>query len=589
MTQRVVAAVVVIGVGSGAWLLLSKKPWQHRELHQRQLTSNPANDPVGTGVISPDGKTLAVVDHFHPGLSLRAIDSGESHTVDLPEGFAFNLLIPLVDWYPDGSQLLVSGNMSDGTPCVWAVPVVGGRARKLRGDGDGATISRDGSRLAYVRTGDAGNDLWCAGIDGQNAHRIAVSDSTGLIITWAAWSPNGSRLAYARVSGGPGGTQVLIESCDLDGNRRRVFSSSPEQALHVYTILLWTRMVGFVRAHRPASRSARHESMVVARRSVFGGTVGEAARVTRWRDCLRCGRRESQRTEALERESPRVPGRLLCRTYCAWRLVAPGCYAIDADDRMDLEPAWMPDGKSILFSSDRNGTSDIFRQSLATGAEPLVTGPGDQSGPSSRPTARGLFLDVVGEKDHGANQTPAHAGTHRRRTGREGVRHPARGAVCCARAPVLLCVVSTKDGRRRSSPHSIRCAVWVGVDSRPGGERTDVLGSVSRWNRPGVRCQRDAACDSHRVLARRCDARRRRPPRLASNLAWNADGTGWVVVGINPDENAWSLYHVAPDGGTTKLLPPQMWMYGAAVSPDGRHIAFTSNTVDGNVWLLEDF
>jgi hypothetical protein len=76
---------------------------------------------------------------------------------------------------------------------------------------------------------------------------------------------------------------------------------------------------------------------------------------------------------------------------------------------------------------------------------------------------------------------------------------------------------------------------------------------------------------------------------LASNLAWNADGTGWVVVGINPDENAWSLYHVAPDGGTTKLLPPQMWMYGAAVSPDGRHIAFTSNTVDGNVWLLEDF
>jgi hypothetical protein len=30
-------------------------------------------------------------------------------------------------------------------------------------------------------------------------------------------------------------------------------------------------------------------------------------------------------------------------------------------------------------------------------------------------------------------------------------------------------------------------------------------------------------------------------------------------------------------------------MYSSAASRDGRRIAYTSNTVQGNIWMLEDF
>jgi hypothetical protein len=53
---------------------------------------------------------------------------------------------------------------------------------------------------------------------------------------------------------------------------------------------------------------------------------------------------------------------------------------------MDMTPTWMPDDSTILFCSDRNGTFDIFRQRVdAAGAEPVVTGRGDQYAPMLSP------------------------------------------------------------------------------------------------------------------------------------------------------------------------------------------------------------
>jgi hypothetical protein len=51
----------------------------------------------------------------------------------------------------------------------------------------------------------------------------------------------------------------------------------------------------------------------------------------------------------------------------------------------------MADGRTLLFSSDRNGTYDMFRQPVdSTSAEPLVTGAGDQIAP--RMTADGKWI-----------------------------------------------------------------------------------------------------------------------------------------------------------------------------------------------------
>jgi len=53
----------------------------------RQITSNPMDDPVVRAAISPDGKYLAYTDL--EGLHLRVIESGETHSIPLPEDFCF--------------------------------------------------------------------------------------------------------------------------------------------------------------------------------------------------------------------------------------------------------------------------------------------------------------------------------------------------------------------------------------------------------------------------------------------------------------------------------------------------------------------
>ena len=40
---------------------------------------------------------------------------------------------------------------------------------------------------------------------------------------------------------------------------------------------------------------------------------------------------------------------------------------------IDTEPTWMPDGKSLLFTSDRGGRPQIYRYTLATGKIERVT------------------------------------------------------------------------------------------------------------------------------------------------------------------------------------------------------------------------
>jgi serine/threonine protein kinase len=56
-------------------------------LSQRQLTANPADVPVFTAAISPDGKNLAYSDGT--GFYIRLLETGETNPLKLPPGFCF--------------------------------------------------------------------------------------------------------------------------------------------------------------------------------------------------------------------------------------------------------------------------------------------------------------------------------------------------------------------------------------------------------------------------------------------------------------------------------------------------------------------
>ena len=590
-TWQLAVGVLVIALAAAlAWIAL-KRPWVHREMQQRQLTTYPPEE-YGFGTISPDGKTLAVADL--KGLSLRAIDSGESHPLALPAGLSLGgQVMPLLTWSTDGSRLLVSGQTADGVPCEWSLPILGGSPREIVHNGHLATMSRDGSKLAWVRAGPEGGEIWCSGPNGEDPRRIAASDSSGVIPFYAVWSPSADRLAYCRALIDATGPHISIETSDLLGHRRTIFSDSAAQGLHFFTVPAWLpdgRMLFGLTDPPPNQADLNLWSLHVDPRS--GVPSGKPQRITQW-----------QNLSVVFPTASSLDGKRLSVTVlhyqsdCYIGRIAGGDSLLDPvtrltrDDRMDVLPSWTSDSRAILFVSDRNGNPDLFEQALdADEAKALASGPGAQGQAVVSPDGA-WFLYM--ESDAGSAPGAPSATRLMRMATAGGApekvfdTQPAAG-FACARAPANLCVLSEVDkgqtvfssfdpvkGRLKELARTNPTFIW---DLSPDGTR------IARLTQPDTTAViRILSLVGGAETSVRLDR-----AVVAQQLAWAADGRSFYVVAVARDR-AWLLLHVGPDGHTASLIPPQLWMYSAAASPDGRKLAYTSNTGQGNVWLLEGF
>ncbi|MGH9555834.1 MAG: protein kinase domain-containing protein [Terriglobales bacterium] len=85
----IIAAVAILAFA----VLLAWRWWpapvppEPRALAQRSITANPPENPVYAAAISPDGRYLAYADFS--GVFVRLLDTGEMHSLPLPEGFCF--------------------------------------------------------------------------------------------------------------------------------------------------------------------------------------------------------------------------------------------------------------------------------------------------------------------------------------------------------------------------------------------------------------------------------------------------------------------------------------------------------------------
>jgi Tol biopolymer transport system component len=262
------------------------------------------------------------------------------------------------------------------------------------------------------------------------------------------------------------------------------------------------------------------------------------------------------------------------------------------DDRMDLGPAWTPDSRAIVFTSDRNSNLDVFEQAIGeTEAQPLVTGPADQTALSV--TGDGAWLLY---KDYGA---AANSGTSVRvmrlplGSGPAEVvmdAPPVASYRRAARADSIWVMSEMETGQmvlRRFDPlrgrgptlGTLQAGVESYWDLSPDGTRAAV---VDRDSIPRIRVLSFEDRTVHEV---RLDRR-----VVLVSVSWAPDGRSWYVLsageeGVGP----WYVLRVMPNGRTIAIIPPQVWMYSCAASPDGRHVVYTSNTGEASLWLLEDF
>jgi Tol biopolymer transport system component/aminoglycoside phosphotransferase (APT) family kinase protein len=284
---------------------------------------------------------------------------------------------------PDGGTILFTRTQR-GRQSLWRVPTIGGAPRLLLEDASDADVSPDGGRIAYFgNTGDSGrvqSRLMLAKTDGTDARELW---SRGSVLGAAPrWSPDGRQVVIFK-----GGTQNAPSSLvvvDVSTGSAREYASPNG---HVTSNAVWdgsghglivAEGVGVTAIQRGASgrlfqldtRSGRYRPLGWLENFPAGIDLLPDGRLVLWSPVAR----QNLREVAID-----------ARDLNAGRRLTSGL-------AIDRQPVYSPDGRSVMFSSNRGGTLDLWEVSVETGEMHRVTDdPEDDWDPEYAPDGRNMF------------------------------------------------------------------------------------------------------------------------------------------------------------------------------------------------------
>src|SRR5229473_2320508 len=357
--------IVVAVLLWAAWRL----PPRHTDAIERKLTSNSSENSVSSADISPDGKYLAYSDNS--GIYVKLIRTGETHSVPLPPNFSGHV----DNWFPDGSHLLVSRNDQSAKPGLWRISVFGGSPRLLADDSSGGSVSPDGARIAFCRadlTYDSllGREVWIMRSDGTDPIKVAADK--GSRVGTPTWSPDGKRIAYIRTALAYDAPTRSVEVNEWQKtSAETLFSdSSLTPALH------WLPDGRLIYALKTQQTPGPGDSSVWTVSLPQAGKISEPPK------------RITQGYGSITQVNGSADGKVLVSLREHWSpSIYIGTLAADStsllahrrltlDESASVPTSWTPNSTAVLFYSDRNGTSEIFRQATDQPlAEHLVTAP----------------------------------------------------------------------------------------------------------------------------------------------------------------------------------------------------------------------
>jgi len=593
------AVVIILLAGSGAGWMAARHFNPDIKFTELRLTANPSDDPVFNAVISPDGKYLAFTDR--KGFYLKIVGTGETHAVALPDGF----MARLVSWFPDGSHVLAnkfpgSGEPSiiwmswkppgaEEQPSIWSISVFGGNPRKLMENAEARSVSPDGSQIAFVR-GDKNQEIWTVSSDGEQSRKI-ISEP-GEMFGPVVWSPDSRRLAFVRYGPGAHGEYVSIVACNPATKETNVILTDRTLG----DALAWApdgRLI-YSLADPPPNQSGSN-LWAVRLDSASRRPIGEATRLTSSPD-----RKMGLNVSA--------NGKLL--VFLKWS-GAPHVYLADIEARTgrlssprrlglpegrNLPYAWTPDNKSVLFTSDRDGPTHVFKQAVDQPAPDLLVG-GKESVTLTRLNSdNSEILYLVSPQSHAPTgfakimRVPLYGGASKLVLQDEAI-----GNFQCAHAPSSICVFS------QSLPNTLRFVIFDPVS----GAKTELTriegpaGSKYNWSlSPDGSTIATAVWRSNQIqfLSTTNGSTNGSTKSLTVKgqggilaLDWAADGRS-MWASSSTATGADRLVNIDLHGEMRPMLEDVDRDIGWAIpSPDGRRVALWEASGSANAWSLQGF
>ena len=587
------------------------------ELVERQLTANPQGDYVTGAAISPDGKYVAYQDQT--GLYLRTLESGETHPIELPvelRGRTFGL-----HWFPGGGKLLANVTAGSGSWDIWAITVrddaepslvpklmAEAEPQLLYRHGMEPAISPDGRRIAFTgwEVGELAHEVWVGGINGEAPQKL-VSGGESEYVFSPVWSPDGQAIAYGRAwKTAEGDYAFAIEARPAGGGPAKTLvaeSGLPKPNTFMFGGGYWFneswssdwRLLFSVTGSSESETKYSLWEVKVDPRKVEA--AGKAQQLTQWSDFAP----RNQTITADGKHLAFLKERTWQDVYLAELsrggagMKTPRRFTLD--DRGSDGTAWARDGQAILFDSERNGISAIFKQELNENvAKAVITGTKDVAGGKASPDGAWiLYAESAGRASDSYRLMRRATGGGTPETVLDTLDYGRADNFWCSSNPKASapCVLGLKEGKD---------LVFFSLDPIFGKGnqlgRIEVVGKYMGWG-TSPDGSRLALVDRDKygsrievlILADRTWHEVALEPGAGNlqSIAWAADGKSFFAMSWTPD--SYNVLHVTAAGKVQLLLRNgrNRWLHNPLPSPNGKYLAFSAETWDSNVWMIDRF
>ncbi len=558
--------------GSAVYALIARRVPEARDA---ALVGTPIQLTRGEGwertpAVSPDGSLVAYVAKQDGQIDLWLVEARGGEPMRLTDDAAVE---ERPAWFPDGTAVVFTSNRG-GARGLWRVPRLGGPATPLGIAGGDASISPDGTRVAFARA------------DAEGLQRILVAPlaEPARAVAWTGfsdgfldhglpgWSPDGRGLTY----------QDFSHAYVVDSE-----GATPRRVMTGRTVELepsWSsdgRSLLFV-GIQPSGRA-------IWRVSAAGGAPERLTLGTGPETEPSVSRDGSRLAYSTYYEDPQI---VLIDRATGVRTEVAGSWS-------EEEPRFLSDASGLVFESRRTSgaaSSDVYLQPLAGG---VPSGParrvsslaGGVSWPAPSPDGR--WVAVMRNIDDARDLyiLPMAGGEAFRLTDDPGVECMPAWSPDGSR----LVYVSRRDHAPALLTQAMREGRPVGAPvTLPTGSH--VCASPA-WSPDGSAIAYAAEVDGHSEVWRIAADGSAPPVRLthgadAIAVEWEADGRSLLASGRDGGRRA-TLRKVPAGGGPSEPLDLPIELgdttYAGlfALAPGGRSIAAEEERIHGHVWIVD--